>query len=97
MSQDPDKWFDTKFEDVSFLVLNIGFAVEAVMRIMSSGVIIKEDGVKHLVELRPHYYFHDPVNCVDFVVTVLSFIGVRRSAVMLWTPCELSVSFDCFV
>ena len=74
VSQDPDKWFDTKFEDVSFLVLNIGFAVEAVMRIMSSGVIIKEDGVKHLVELRPHYYFHDPVNCVDFVVTVLSFM-----------------------
>jgi len=73
VSQDPERWYGTKFEDISFLVLNIGFAVEAVMRIMSSGVVVEEDGVKNLVELRPLYYFKDPVNCVDFVVTLLSF------------------------
>lgn len=63
-----------KFEDVSFLVLNIGFVVEVVMCIMFSGVIIKEDGVKYLVELRFYYYFYDFVNCVDFVVIVLLFM-----------------------
>jgi hypothetical protein len=74
VSQNPDKWSGTKFEDISFLVLNIGFGVEAAMRIMSSGVIVEQDGVKNLVELKPHYYFKDTVNCVDFVVTMLSFL-----------------------
>lgn len=74
VSANPSRWSDSEFEITSFLVLNIAFAVECAMRIMSSGVTSIEDGVEQLVKLKPLYYFHDTVNCFDFVVTLLSFL-----------------------
>ena len=74
VAANPTRWSESKFEVTSFLVLNIAFAVECGMRIMSSGVTSIEEGVEQLVKLKPLYYFHDTVNCFDFVVTVLSFM-----------------------
>jgi len=74
VTANPTRWSESKFEMTSFLVLNIAFAVECGMRIMSSGVTSIEEGVEQLVKLKPLYYFHDTVNCFDFVVTVLSFM-----------------------
>lgn len=74
VAHDPDKYDGSLFENLSFLCLNVGFALECILRIMSSGKVIVEDGVEHLVEFNPAYYFKDVINCFDFCVTLLSVV-----------------------
>ena len=74
VAQSPTKWENSKFEEVSFLVLNVAFGVEILLRMLASGETIEEDGVSHLVKFRPHHYFHDIINVFDFTVTILSYL-----------------------
>ena len=83
MAQSPTKWENSKFEEVSFLVLNVAFGVEILLRMLASGETVEEDGVCHLIKFRPHQYFHDIINVFDFVVTILSYLN---------TPSVVTVS-----
>ena len=74
VAAEPAKFSGSDFEDISFIVLNIIFALEVVVKLASSGITIEKDGVSHLVVWKPHYYFADFVNCFDFVVTILAFL-----------------------
>ena len=75
VANQPEKYDGSAFEEISFLVLNIAFAVEVVLRVLSSGIEYEDDrGVTHLVKPNPRQYFHDVINNFDIVITLLSFL-----------------------